>query len=166
LARIKLAIVGVGNCASSLIQGLHFYREPRGEAAPDAGLGVEGVHDPRLLGAEDAREHEAGARVVERAHPRVLLRRVAAIAEARLRERGRRPRPDRHQLELAPQPFHQRQPRAHVDAAHDHHARERPAHARTSAARRRMQPNSASGVSSRSRTRSTGVESSRIASCC
>ena len=34
MARIKLAIVGVGNCASSLIQGLHFYREPRAEAPP------------------------------------------------------------------------------------------------------------------------------------
>src|SRR5262245_64123193 len=32
LARIKLAIVGVGNCASSLIQGIHFYREARGDA--------------------------------------------------------------------------------------------------------------------------------------
>jgi myo-inositol-1-phosphate synthase len=34
LARIKLAIVGVGNCASSLIQGVHFYRKVRAEAAP------------------------------------------------------------------------------------------------------------------------------------
>src|SRR5512147_1900199 len=30
---IRIAIVGVGNCASALVQGIHFYREM---AAPDA----------------------------------------------------------------------------------------------------------------------------------
>ena len=34
MARIKLAIVGVGNCASSLVQGIHFYREPLAETPP------------------------------------------------------------------------------------------------------------------------------------
>jgi len=31
--RIKIAIVGIGNCASSLIQGIHYYREKRPEDA-------------------------------------------------------------------------------------------------------------------------------------
>ncbi|MDR6536565.1 inositol-3-phosphate synthase [Variovorax soli] len=30
MASIRVAIVGVGNCASSLVQGVHFYREARG----------------------------------------------------------------------------------------------------------------------------------------
>ena len=31
LGRIKLAIVGVGNCASSLVQGIEFYKGKRPE---------------------------------------------------------------------------------------------------------------------------------------
>ena len=27
MSRIKIAIIGVGNCASSLIQGIHYYRD-------------------------------------------------------------------------------------------------------------------------------------------
>ena len=33
-SRIRVAIVGVGNCASSLVQGLQFYREESGNEAP------------------------------------------------------------------------------------------------------------------------------------
>ncbi len=37
--RIRIAIVGVGNCASSLIQGIHFYRDaPTDDAAAGIGL--------------------------------------------------------------------------------------------------------------------------------
>src|SRR5262245_65993180 len=34
LARIRLAIVGVGNCASSLLQGVEFYRSEASRQAP------------------------------------------------------------------------------------------------------------------------------------
>ncbi|MBT2322343.1 inositol-3-phosphate synthase [Variovorax paradoxus] len=30
--KIRVAVIGVGNCASSLVQGVHFYREARGSA--------------------------------------------------------------------------------------------------------------------------------------
>ena len=33
MAKIRVAIVGVGNCASSLMQGIEFYREASGDAA-------------------------------------------------------------------------------------------------------------------------------------
>ncbi len=33
MAKIKIAIIGVGNCASSLIQGIHFYREKNSQDA-------------------------------------------------------------------------------------------------------------------------------------
>ena len=38
--RIKVAIVGVGNCASSLIQGIHYYAESFSQGSDDAGLGL------------------------------------------------------------------------------------------------------------------------------
>jgi myo-inositol-1-phosphate synthase len=34
VARIKVAVVGVGNCASSLVQGVEFYRQAAGPAIP------------------------------------------------------------------------------------------------------------------------------------
>ncbi len=34
---VRIAVVGVGNCASSLVQGLSYYGRPAGNA-PDAGL--------------------------------------------------------------------------------------------------------------------------------
>jgi len=37
MAKIRIAIAGVGNCASSLIQGVHFYAQATGE---DAVLGL------------------------------------------------------------------------------------------------------------------------------
>ena len=35
--KIRIAIVGVGNCASSLLQGINFYRDSSGNGA-DVGL--------------------------------------------------------------------------------------------------------------------------------
>jgi myo-inositol-1-phosphate synthase len=37
LAKIRVALVGVGNCASSLVQGVEFYRRAKGDA-PIPGL--------------------------------------------------------------------------------------------------------------------------------
>ena len=43
MAKIRIAIVGAGNCASSLIQGIEFYRHAKGTGGKDHdGLG-EGV---------------------------------------------------------------------------------------------------------------------------
>ena len=33
MGAIKVAIIGVGNCASSLIQGIHYYRREKAEDA-------------------------------------------------------------------------------------------------------------------------------------
>jgi len=33
MGKIKIAIVGVGNCVSSLIQGIHYYRDKNREDA-------------------------------------------------------------------------------------------------------------------------------------
>jgi myo-inositol-1-phosphate synthase len=42
LGAVRVAIIGVGNCASALVQGVHFYR-----AAPDDGF-IPGLMRPRL----------------------------------------------------------------------------------------------------------------------
>jgi len=36
MSNIKVAIIGIGNCASSLIQGIHYYREK----VPDDAIGL------------------------------------------------------------------------------------------------------------------------------
>src|SRR5919109_4619360 len=41
---VRVAIIGVGNCASSLVQGVHYYRQ-----APDDGF-IPGLMHPRLAG--------------------------------------------------------------------------------------------------------------------
>jgi len=33
LEKIKIAIIGVGNCASSLVQGIHYYKDKNPENA-------------------------------------------------------------------------------------------------------------------------------------
>src|SRR5436305_9827375 len=40
MPRIRIAIAGVGNCASSLVQGLHYYAARRGNGADDETLGL------------------------------------------------------------------------------------------------------------------------------
>ena len=35
LGKVRVAIVGVGNCAAALVQGVHFYKDaPEGESVP------------------------------------------------------------------------------------------------------------------------------------
>jgi myo-inositol-1-phosphate synthase len=36
MSKIKIAIIGIGNCASSLIQGIHYYRHKK----PDEAVGI------------------------------------------------------------------------------------------------------------------------------
>src|SRR2546428_5789386 len=45
LARIRVAIAGVGNCASAIVQGVHYYEERESEAGLTYGkLGGETPH--------------------------------------------------------------------------------------------------------------------------
>jgi myo-inositol-1-phosphate synthase len=69
LGKIRVAIVGVGNCASSLVQGITFYRD----AAPDAAvpglmhvlLGGYGVGDVEVSAAFDVAENKVGCDLAE-----------------------------------------------------------------------------------------------------
>lgn len=67
--KIKLAIVGVGNCASSLVQGIHYYRD-----APDDGFvpgvmhvnfGGYHIRDIEIVAAFDVNESKVGKDVAE-----------------------------------------------------------------------------------------------------
>src|SRR3954468_5779596 len=40
MKKIKVAIIGVGNCASSLVQGIEFYRKNNGSKRPIDALGL------------------------------------------------------------------------------------------------------------------------------
>jgi myo-inositol-1-phosphate synthase len=66
---IKLAIVGVGNCASALVQGLEFYKDARpGETVPGlmhVRLGPYQVSDVRVVTAFDVDGKKVGKDVAE-----------------------------------------------------------------------------------------------------
>jgi myo-inositol-1-phosphate synthase len=66
---IKLAIVGMGNCASALVQGLEFYKDARpGETVPGlmhVRLGPYQVSDVRVVAAFDVDGKKVGKDVAE-----------------------------------------------------------------------------------------------------
>jgi myo-inositol-1-phosphate synthase len=69
LGRIRLAVVGIGNCASSLIQGIAFYRGVRSDT-PVAGLmhvdlGGYGVSDIEMVAAFDIARSKVGQDVAD-----------------------------------------------------------------------------------------------------
>src|SRR4051812_22078108 len=80
MSKIRVAIIGVGNCASSLVQGVHFYRD----AAPDdfvPGLmhvDLAGYHprDIEFTAAFDVSAHKVGLDLSEaiRAEPNNTIR--------------------------------------------------------------------------------------------
>src|SRR5207247_10107794 len=55
--RIRVAIIGVGNCASSLVQGVHYYRNAKtGDTIPGimhVDLGGYHIRDVEFVGAFD-----------------------------------------------------------------------------------------------------------------
>ena len=68
MEKIRVAIAGVGNCASSLIQGLHYYKD--GRAAKCTGLmhpriGEWGCGDIEVAAAFDIDRRKVGARIEE-----------------------------------------------------------------------------------------------------
>src|ERR671930_611132 len=62
--KIRVAIVGVGNCASALVQGLEFYRDaPTGEPVPGlmhVNLGPYHVSDVEVVAAFDVDGKKVG----------------------------------------------------------------------------------------------------------
>jgi len=65
MGKIKLAIVGVGNCASSLVQGLQYYRKVDGNSPPTPGLmhnvvGGYKLSDIEIVAAFDVDKRKVG----------------------------------------------------------------------------------------------------------
>jgi myo-inositol-1-phosphate synthase len=69
MSKVRVAIVGVGNCASSLVQGLHFYRDADpGEQIPGlmhVQLGPYQVSDVEIAAAFDVDGKKVGRDVAE-----------------------------------------------------------------------------------------------------
>jgi len=68
MAKIRIAIVGVGNCASSLVQGLHYYRERDPDSAIGLMHGVIGGYAPsdvEVVAAFDIDRRKVGKDVSE-----------------------------------------------------------------------------------------------------
>ncbi|TGQ55916.1 inositol-3-phosphate synthase, partial [Mesorhizobium sp. M1C.F.Ca.ET.212.01.1.1] len=67
--KVRIGIVGVGNCASSLVQGLSYYRHANGnEPIPGlmhADLGGYHVDDIEVVCAFDVAENKVGRDVAE-----------------------------------------------------------------------------------------------------
>ncbi len=68
MGKIRVAVAGVGNCASSLIQGLEYYRTHRNEAPiglMHADLGGYGVEDIEFVAAFDIDKRKVGRPLAE-----------------------------------------------------------------------------------------------------
>ncbi len=69
MGKLRVAIAGVGNCASSLVQGITFYRDAgAGDAIPGlmhADLGGYGVGDIEIVAAFDVARGKVGADLAE-----------------------------------------------------------------------------------------------------
>ena len=70
MAKIKIAIAGVGNCASSLLQGIHFYRDVSSNDEPVPGLmhnvlGGHKISDIEVVAAFEIDKRKVGREVAE-----------------------------------------------------------------------------------------------------
>src|SRR3990167_11181904 len=68
MKKIKIAVVGVGNCASSLIQGLYYYRDKSAEEAiglMNWEIGGYRPYDIEVVAAFDIDERKVGKDVNE-----------------------------------------------------------------------------------------------------
>src|SRR3954462_4004714 len=70
---VRVAIIGVGNCASSLVQGVHYYRDaPEGETVPGlmhVNLGGYHVRDIEFPAAFDIDANKVGKDLGEAIYP-------------------------------------------------------------------------------------------------
>src|SRR5690349_4742161 len=64
MSKIRVAIIGVGNCASSLVQGVHFYRDAHADAfvpgLMHVDLGGYRPGDIEFTAAFDVSAHKVG----------------------------------------------------------------------------------------------------------
>lgn len=69
MGKIKVAIVGVGNCASSLVQGIHYYKDARDDAfvpgVMHVNFGGYHIRDIEVVAAFDVNTNKVGKDVAE-----------------------------------------------------------------------------------------------------
>ena len=69
MSKIRIAIVGVGNCASSLVQGIHYYRDAKEDefvsGLMHVNFGPYHVSDIKVVAAFDANSNKVGLDVAD-----------------------------------------------------------------------------------------------------
>lgn len=65
MSKIRLAIVGVGNCASALFQGIEYYGEESRSGLIERSIGGYGVRDIEVVAAFDIDERKVGLPLAE-----------------------------------------------------------------------------------------------------
>jgi len=69
LGKINVAIIGVGNCASSLVQGIHYYRQVKGNdfvpGIMHVNLGGYHISDINFVAAFDVDKNKVGKEIAE-----------------------------------------------------------------------------------------------------
>ncbi len=87
MSKVRLAIVGVGNCASSLVQGLEYYKhadpEDRVPGLMHAQLGPYHVSDVEIVAAFDVDAKKVGKDVAEAIFPNRTTRSASPTCRRR-----------------------------------------------------------------------------------
>ena len=69
MSEIRVAIIGIGNCASSLVQGIHYYRDAKeDEYVPGlmhVNVGPYHIHDVKVVAAFDVDSNKVGLDVAD-----------------------------------------------------------------------------------------------------
>ena len=81
--KVRVGLIGVGNCASSLVQGLTYYREASGNEPVPGLMHVElgGYHisDIEISSAFDVADAKVGATCPRRSMPAPTIRSVSPM---------------------------------------------------------------------------------------
>ena len=115
MAKVRAAIIGVGNCASSLVQGVHYYRNAKeGEIIPGlmhANLGGYHVGDIEFAAAIDIDANKVGKDLSDAIFtkpnntykfcsvPKTGIKVVRGMTHDGLQDNKEGPRPDRRYRE-------------------------------------------------------------------
>jgi len=65
MGKIKIGIIGIGNCASALVQGIEYYRDSNKSGLLRPNLAGYYISDIQVLAAVDVSENKVGKNISE-----------------------------------------------------------------------------------------------------